>query len=110
MDSSALINIVKNRWLKVSLILLIVSILFAAIYGRQTFATYLIYSNDEKQKSYLHITPKFRNLTPTHVKNGMVFNAFGYNISVPLNKSPQFLDLDKSKGIFFLHEYDLATK
>ncbi len=102
---SSLIKIIKNRWFKISLVLIIALVLFAAIHGRQIYATYLIYSRDEKQDSYLHITPKLRNLTHVHVKDSSFFSAFGYQISVPLNKSPEFLDLDNVKGIFFVHEY-----
>jgi hypothetical protein len=40
----------------------------------------------------------------------MVFNAFGYRIDVPLNKSPEFLDLDTGKGIFFIHEYGIVMR
>lgn len=102
---NSLIKIVKNRWFKISLFLIIALVLFAAIYGRQTYATYLIYNRDEKQNSYLHITPKLRNLALVQVKDSIVFSAFGYKISVPSNKSPQYLDLDNEKGIFFVHEY-----
>ena len=58
----------------------------------------------------MHITPKLRNLALVQVKDSIVFSAFGYKISVPSNKSPQYLDLDNEKGIFFVHEYAIMEE
>lgn len=107
MDNSTLIKVVKNRWFKVGLIFILASVLFVIIYGRQALTTYLIYSRGGLQEPYLHITPELRILTPTHAKDCTVFSAFGYRIDIPLNRTPQFLNLDMGKGIFFVHQYGI---
>lgn len=85
----------RKRWFKVSLIILLALILLAILYGRQTYATFLIYSRYEKEKSYMHLTPELRNLTPIPVQESTVFKAFGYTFDVRLNKSPQFQHYQK---------------
>jgi hypothetical protein len=98
----------NRKLFKVSIIVLLAAILFAIVYGRQTYATYLIYNRDEKQKAYLDLTPESRNLNPSQVQDRTVLNAFGYQIDLPLKQSPRFIDLEGGKGLFFIHEYGIV--
>ena len=102
-------KLVRNRWVRVALIVLLALILFAIKYGRQTLTTYLIYTRDEKHGAYLDLTPELRKLIPSNHKKTMVFDAFGYRIDVPLSSPPELLNLDSAKGLIFKHKFTIIV-
>lgn len=100
----ALKKFIKKPWVKACLIFIVTVIIFGIKYGRQTTLLTIIYSTMGEQKSFLHIMPELRNLSPKHTNNPMVFNAFGYKMLIPWNKSPQYIDNEMAKIAYFLHE------
>ncbi len=73
----ALKKFLKKPWVKACLIVIVTVIIFGIKYGRQTALLRIIYSTMGEQKSFLHVMPELRNLSPKHTNNEMVFSAFG---------------------------------